>query len=64
MIHPLKLENIKGSSINLTASKFAWRVTNGESAISENSITIPPHETVCIYTEESIWGSNQKKHPK
>lgn len=59
MIHPLKLENIKGSSINLTASKFAWRVTNGESAISENSITIPPHETVCIYTEESIWVSRR-----
>lgn len=59
MIHPLKVENIKGSSINLTASKFAWRISDGKSAVNENKIVIPPNDTVCIYTEEAIWVSRR-----
>jgi deoxycytidine triphosphate deaminase len=59
MIYPLKLENIKGSSINLTASKYAWKISNGESAVINNRIRIPAHETVCIYTEESFWVSRR-----
>lgn len=57
MIHPLNLENIKGSSINLTASKYAWRIQDGSSAVFNNNIVINAHETVCIYTEESVWVS-------
>ncbi|MGH0599879.1 hypothetical protein [Bacillus mycoides] len=59
MIYPLKLENIKGSSINLTASKYAWRVSDGNSAVTNNKIRIPANETVCIYTEESFWVSRR-----
>ncbi|MFC0271881.1 hypothetical protein ACFFIX_10500 [Metabacillus herbersteinensis] len=59
MVYPLKLENIKGSSINLTASKYAWRISDGDSAVVGNKIRIPAHETVCIYTEESLWVSRR-----
>lgn len=59
IFHPLKLENIKGSSINLTASKYAWRISDGHSAVKDNKIRIPANETVCIYTEESFWVSRR-----
>lgn len=59
IIYPLKLENIKGSSINLTASKYAWRISDGHSAVTNNKIRIPANETVCIYTEESFWVSRR-----
>lgn len=59
MIYPLKLENIKGSSINLTASKYAWRISDGETAVLDRKIRIPAQETVCIYTEESLWVSRR-----
>lgn len=59
MIYPLHIRNIKGSSINLTASKYAWKVSDGETAIKEDKIIIPPHDTVCIYTQESIWVSRR-----
>lgn len=48
MIYPL---NIKGSSINLKASKYAWKVSDRETAIIEDKIVIPPNEAVCIYTQ-------------
>lgn len=59
MIFPLKLENVKGSSINLTASKYAWRISDNNSAIVDDKIRIPANETVCIYTEESVWVSRR-----
>lgn len=59
MIYPFKKENIKGSSINLTASKYAWRIKDGKSAVVGNKIIISPQETVCIYTEESFWVSRR-----
>lgn len=60
-IHPLKVENIKGSSINLTASKYAWNLKDNNSAYfkRDNVIVIPPNETVSIYTEEGIWVSRR-----
>lgn len=54
-IYPLKLENVKGSSLNLTASKHAWRVSDKKSAVVNNKIIIPPNDTVCIFGEEAIW---------
>lgn len=59
MVHPLNINRIKGSSINLTASKHAWKISDGKLAVEGNEIKIPPYETVCIYTEESIWVSNK-----
>lgn len=58
-IHPLKLGNIKGSSINFTASKMAWKVSDKKTAVKEDIITIPPNDTVCIYTQEAIWISRR-----
>jgi len=58
-IHPLNLDNIKGSSVNLTASNMAWRVSDKNSAVIGDVIKIPPHDTVCIYTKEAIWVSRR-----
>lgn len=35
-IHPLIVENIKGSSINLTASAHAWDVKQRDSVVSQD----------------------------
>ncbi|WP_138419825.1 dCTP deaminase domain-containing protein [Aquibacillus sediminis] len=58
-IYPLILENIKGSSINLTASPHAWNIDTGETVVSENKkkITLPANGTVSIFTNEAIWVS-------
>lgn len=56
-IHPLNMDNIKGGSINLTASKMAWKVSDQNSAVKDDIIEIPPNDTVCIYTNEAIWVS-------
>lgn len=58
-IHPLKLENINGSSINFTASVNAWTVSDGKTAVFENKISLPPGETVSILTEEALCVSNK-----
>ncbi|WP_253724369.1 hypothetical protein [Sporosarcina sp. HYO08] len=59
MIYPLDITKIKGSSINLTASKYAWRVSDKKSAVEGDKIVVPPQDTVCVYTEESIWVSRR-----
>ncbi len=51
MIYPLNIKNITGSSINLTASKYARKVSDRETAVIEDKIVIPPNEAVCIYTQ-------------
>ncbi|MFD4927692.1 hypothetical protein ACFWMS_02035 [Peribacillus butanolivorans] len=60
-IHPLLVENIKGSSINLTASAHAWNIKSKLSVVSENrkKIIIPAYSTVSIFTEEAIWVSRR-----
>ncbi|MEY8757790.1 hypothetical protein AB9M93_25420 [Peribacillus frigoritolerans] len=60
-IHPLLVENIKGSSINLTASAHAWDIKSKLSVVSENKkkIIIPAYSTVSIFTEEAIWVSRR-----
>lgn len=65
-IHPLNMDNINGSSINLTASKNAWNVLTKESAYCKDEdeggreyILIPPRETVSILTQETLWVSNK-----
>ena len=58
-IYNLKTDNIKGSSVNLTASSWAWRVSDGRKAIEGNEIVIPPHETVLVETEEVIHVSDK-----
>lgn len=58
-VHPLIVENIKGGSINLTASNMAWKVSDKKSAVVNNQIIIPARDTVCIYTNEALWVSKR-----
>lgn len=63
-IYPINLDNINGSSINLTASENAWNVLTGESAYEKDGkgreyILIPAKETVSILTKETLWVSNK-----
>lgn len=62
-IYPFREENLKPSSYNLTASKFAFVIEKeGDEEkqkliIKDNKIIIPPHKTAIIETEESIYVS-------
>lgn len=61
-IYPYKSNNAKGgSTYNLTASCFAYYIDNNEKiyAVENNKIKIPPHTTVLIQTEESIYVTNR-----
>lgn len=53
-IDPLNLKNIKGSSINLTASKNAWSLKNKVSIVNGDVIEIPANDTALIMTNELI----------
>ena len=53
-IYPLKLANIRGSSINLRASKNAWSLGSGNSIVENGKIKIPAHDTALIMTEVVI----------
>lgn len=59
-IYPLIIENIRDNSIDLTASELAW-TTDRKYIVNTNdgTITIPPHKTACILTEESIYVSKK-----
>lgn len=61
-IYPYRANNSKGgSTYNLTASCFAYYVEGNDKiyAVKGNEIIIPPHKTVLIQTEESIYVSNK-----
>ena len=62
-IHPLIVENIKGSSINLTASAHAWDIQNRKSVVSvsdnKKKIVIKGNTTVAIFTQEAVWVSRR-----
>ncbi|MBF0548734.1 MAG: deoxycytidine triphosphate deaminase [Candidatus Riflebacteria bacterium] len=60
-IFPFNKENIKGSSINLTASSRAWSVQQKKTIFNKegNKITIPAGETGLIETNEVIYVSNK-----
>ena len=53
---PVKTENFRDNSIDLTASEFAWTSKGVYIYDSEKDwINIPPHETACILTREAIY---------
>lgn len=59
-IHPFKIENIKGNTINLTASEFAWSLSKDECICSDKRIIkIPPRDTALVYTKEALYVSNK-----
>lgn len=58
-IYPFSKKNLKPSSYNLTASKCAFIRENGKQKLicDGEKITIPPHKTAIIETNESIYVS-------
>lgn len=52
-IYPIPTE-IRGSSINLTASKWAWSLKTKKSIVDHGKISIPPSDSALIETEEII----------
>ena len=60
-ISPFKLDNLKGGSINLTASKLGLSLKTKKSIYeaSKNALVIPPNDTALVETEEAIY-VNQK----
>ncbi len=59
-IYPLKENNVKGNTIDFTASKFAFS-TEGNLLYNESKkeIVIPKHTTACIITNESLYLSGK-----
>ena len=53
-ISPLKIKNIRGATVNLTASKYAWSLKTKQSIVHDNIITIPANDTALIVTEEIL----------
>lgn len=68
LIYPLDNSIIKNSSIDLTASNFAWSLNTKKSIVIENNeIVIPAKDTAIIITNESIYVSSKicgTYHPK
>ncbi len=52
-IYPIPTE-IRGSSINLTASKWAWSLRTKQSIVNQGKIRIPASDSALIETEEII----------
>lgn len=61
LIFPFHKKHLKGASYNLTASKLAWNISNGESIYDHfrNKIVIPVGATVLVETNETIWVSEK-----
>ena len=61
LIYPFSIQSLDDSSYSLHASKFAWKLEEKVTAVSddETTITIPANKTVLVVTEESV--SLQKK---
>lgn len=58
-IFPFDSSNIKNSTYNLTASKYAWSLKTKEKIVKDNKIVIPPQDTGIIATKEVIWVSKK-----
>lgn len=64
-IFPFVAKNIKGASVNLTASEFAWNVNTKERIFPQpgdsgkKNIIVPPNTPVAIMTCEAISVSNK-----
>lgn len=67
LIYPLDNLIIKGASIDLTVSKYAWSLNSEKSLVDGDDVVIPPLETAIIFTNETIWASEKicgTYHPK
>ena len=61
IIYPTDHLVIKGASVDLTASKYAWSLQTKKSIFNkeESTIIIPPHDTAIIFTNEVLYVSNR-----
>ena len=53
-IYPLIKDNIQGSCIQLTASKFAWSAREKKACVNNNKIIMAKHDTTVIMTKAKI----------
>ncbi|WP_223643100.1 dCTP deaminase domain-containing protein [Planococcus sp. 4-30] len=58
-IFPLNTDNLKGSTYNLTASKYAWSLNDNKSLVDGDKITVPSNDSAIIATKEVIWVSTK-----
>ncbi|MEE1125500.1 MAG: hypothetical protein U0L18_06130 [Acutalibacteraceae bacterium] len=60
-IYPVNHLVIKGASVDLTASKYAWSIRTKKSIYNEDEqkIIIPPHDTAVIFTNEVLYVTNR-----
>ncbi len=58
-IFPFNPDNIKPTSINLTASKWAWSLNTKQIIFNNGKICIPPNDTGLIQTNEVIYVTNK-----
>lgn len=59
-LYPIHSDSIKGNSVDLHASQFAWSLkTSKRLDIQNNHLILPPYDTSLIYTEESIYVSEK-----
>lgn len=58
-IYPVHIESIKSNSIDLHVSNYAWSLSSKKSISNNGYIIIPPWDTGLVYTEESIYVTNQ-----
>lgn len=54
-IYPLIKDNIQGSCIQLTASKFAWSAREKKACVNNNKIIMAKHDTTVIMTNEVVY---------
>jgi len=58
IIHPLNTSKLRGASVDLTASKWAWSLKNKESVVSSGVngtyITIKPNDCIVVLTYETV----------
>lgn len=59
-LYPIHSESIKGNSLDMHASPFAWSLkTSRRLEIRNGHLILPPCDTALIYTEESIYVSHK-----
>lgn len=60
-LYPIHSNSIKGNSIDLHTSQFAWSLKTKDPLLSKDKtyLIIPPNDTALIYSEESIYVSEK-----
>lgn len=53
-IYPLNKGNIRGATVNLTASEYAWSLKTKQSIVNNGVIKIPANDTALIVTKEIL----------